>query len=344
MVLAHLFAPKVTPQLPYADEMKIAGLTPIATSTSDPRYVRNDLKTLPENSILWVAGSSITIKENKNGALTYLPTELDIQQSQYVSLKMAQRGLDSYTLVNDALSREPSALVVVLNPFWTLNDNALFFKKNVINAGSSQWMNGKDWTLIPLLASPADMLWGAFGRHHQLSANGHDYLKLIKSTHAKPQPAKTPKNKPSKRISYNQPLAFWSTQRHAEGKDFSTFGANEWQIEAMNQNNLTQSAWSKKLLKNMLEKIKNSNIPTLIYVAPISPKLERTSAREAYRTVTHQLRDITAPYQSTQIKIITEFPASVIDGLTFTDYIHLQNSGALPAYLNTEINALLEER
>ncbi len=338
LTTAHFLVPKVKPQLPYADEME-GDFTPIASSTSDPRYVRNDLKTLPENSILWVAGSSITIKQYEDDLLTYLPASFDIDNPQYVSLKIAQRSLDTYTLIDDAISRQPAMLVIVLNPFWILNDNSLFFKKNVMNAGASQWKN----SLVPLLASPANMLWGVAGRHHNLTANGHDYLKLAKKSQTKDKKPKAHKQV-TKKISYNQPLLFWSTQRYADGKDFSNFGAKEWQIEAMNQNNLTQSVWSEKLLRQTLDKIKDSNIPTLIYVAPVSPTLERTPAREAYRTVIHQLRAIMAPYKSDKISIITDFNPELVKTLDYIDYMHLRDSGDLPDRINLEIQALQEKK
>ncbi len=344
LIVAHVITPKVDPQLPYQDEMNAVGLTPVSASTSDPRYTRNDLQPLPENSIIWVAGSSITIKETPDSALTFLPAALDIDNPQYISLKMARRALDTYTLVDDAISRKPSALVVIVNPFWALNDNSLFFKNNVMNSGARHWLNKDDWTLLMLMTSPADRLWARIGRHHNLTANSYDYLKLAQRKYLPNNKASKPKASKSKKISYNQPLLFWSTQRYAEGKDFSNFGAKEWQIEAMNQNNLTQSVWGQKLLTQMLDKIKASDIPTLIYVAPVSPEIERSPARVAYRTVTHQLRDIMAPYQSEKIVVINDFLPSELETLEYIDYLHLSDSGVLPASLTEAIQRLLEEK
>lgn len=335
--LAHFHAPTVAPQLPYTKQMEEQNLTPVATATSASKYTRNDLQTLPENSLLWVSGSSIAIKPNEDSNYIFLPSQIKTSKDQYVSVKMARRMLDTYTMVKEGIDRKPSAMVITLNPFWELQDTSAFFKTNLMNKGVSTWLNKDDWMLIPTLASPGNLLWASLGSQHNFIANGYDYLKIVQNKYKQDRPKK---NKAKQKISYNQPTLFWMMNRHNEDKDFNSYDATKWQAEVMANNNLTQSKWGQKLLKQMLEDVKQSNIPTLIYVAPVDPKIEKTPARVAYRTIQGQFDLILKEYKSDQIRVLNKIPASVQRSMKYTDYLHLSHSGRFPQYLGAEINKL----
>lgn len=333
LIIAHFTALKVSPQLPFTKEMSAQGLTPLASTPSDPRYTRLDIKDL-SNSVVWVGGSSLAIANNDT--YNFLPTE------GAVSMKMASRLLDSYTMTLDAIERRPKAMVVVINPFWVMNDKSAFFKTNMMNSGAGLWANKNDWSLIPLLVSPGNMLWNALGQHHNVIANGYDYLKLAQPD--KPvKPKKASAQKP-KTLSYNQPMLFWISQRYETDTDFTAFDAKKWQVQAMAQNNIAESVWGQKILRNLFEKIRYHNIPTLVYVAPTHPDLERTQARVALRTVKGQIDLIAKDYANNNLRYIGQIPDNVLNTLTFTDYLHLSNSGTLPAYLNNEITKLIKNK
>jgi len=335
--LVHFHAPKVDPQLPYANEMATQNLTPISTATSDPKYTRNDLQELPENSLLWVSGSSIAVKPSEESDYVFLPSQVTTNRDQYVSVKMARRMLDTYTMVKEGIDRKPSAMVITLNPFWELQDTSAFFKTNLMNKGVRTWLNKDDLALIPALASPGDLLWASIGVQHNFIANGYDYLKIAQTKYKQEKPKK---KKTQQKLSYNQPTLFWMMNRYNEGKDFNAYDAKKWQAEVMANNNLTQSKWGQKLLKQMLEDIKQSKIPTLIYVAPVDLAIERTAARVAFRTIQGQFDLILDEYKSDQIRIIDNIPTSVQRSMKYTDYLHLSDSGRLPQLFSKEINKL----
>jgi len=328
LVIAHFVAPKMPPQLPFTKEMTAQNLTPLASTPSDPRYMRLDKKDLSD-SLIWVGGSSLAIINN--GSYGFLPPE------GAVSIKMASRLLDSYTMTLDAIKRRPKAMIVVINPFWVMNDKSAFFKTNMMNSGVSLWMNQTDWPFIPLLASPGNMLWGAVGRHHTVIANGYDFLKLAQPD--KPAIPKAAQEKKAKTLSYDQPLLFWISQRYETKTDFTDFDAKQWQIKAMAQNNISESVWGQKILHNLFSHIKQSNIPTLIYIAPTSPELERTEARVALQSVIDQINIIANQNKADNIRFLS-IPNDIVTTLTFTDYLHLSDSGDLPAYITRELNQL----
>ena len=346
VIVLHFVVPSITPNLPHTQNMQAVGLTPLATTPSDPRYTRLDMGKSINNSIAWVAGSSITIKPDEGNNYTYLPAEVQAflpeDTQQYVSLKMASRLLDTYTMTLDVIDREPSAIVLLLNPFWIMNDKSSFFKTNMMNRGASAWLNKTDWTMIPLLTSPGNLLWASAGKHHNLIGNGYDYLKLAMPTKPTKKKQTTPIEKP-KKLSYNQPLLFWISQRYDTKTDFTAFDTKQWQAKAMAQNNIEESVLGQQLLSQLFSKIKTSNIPTLIYMPPVSDKLERTEAREAYYTVIHQVRAIGKENNAENIYFINHIPKSITKTMEFTDYLHLKNSGKLPEFLGGQISAMMNE-
>lgn len=338
LMLFHLLAPKIESQLPYQKEMSEQNLVPLSSATSDPRWSRPDLQKLPENSIAWIAGSSIAIKSGRNNSYTFLPAQIDTTAQQYVSLKMARRMLDTYTMVKDSIDRKPAAMVVVINPFWELNDKASFFKTNLMNKGASLWLSRQDFFLIPLTAPIGSRLWMAAGQHHNLISNGYDYLKIIQP----PKPQKIKKENTKPKLNYKQPALFWIVNRDHEQRSFDNFDATAWQEAIMKWNNIEQSNWGKKMFIQMLDNIQDSNIPTLIYLAPVSPELEKSEARAAYRTVKGQIEEIAKDYRTENIRIITHTPDNITKTMQFTDHLHLSNSGKFPSFLNKEISDMIE--
>jgi hypothetical protein len=347
VITLHFAAPSISPNLLHMKEMKAANLTPLATTASDPRYMRLDKQNLPQGSFVWIAGSSITIKPNESNGYVYLPTEVQPHlpegTRQFVSLKMASRLLDTYTMTLDVLERKPSAIVLLLNPFWTMNDKSPFFQTNMMNHGASSWANGEDWKMLSVLVSPGDLLWAAAGQHHKLIGNGYDYFKLLTML-AKPKSnnnkAQRKAEKPQK-LSYEVPLLFWISQRYDTNTDFTTFDAKQWQVKAMAQNNIEESTLAEELLTRLLKKIGQSDIPTLIYIPPVSPDLEHTEARESYRTVIHQIREIANDNSADNIHFIDNIPQEVMNSMEFIDYLHLKNSGKLPEFMGQQISAMI---
>jgi hypothetical protein len=271
---------------------------------------------------------------------------------------MGSRLLDTYTMTLDAIKRKPDALFIALNPFWIMNDNAFFFKTNVMNSGARLWMNKTDWPLIPLLSSPGNILWSIAGSHHKLVGNGYDYLKLLV-----PQPTQKPKkNEPTEikqlqgrqrvvnettsteaETSYAKPIVFWIDKLFEKHKETRFGDPSIWQEKIMMHQNASESLLAQKTLRNLFYHIKRSNIPTLIYLAPTDYSFTETPALKSYRAVQAQINKIANEYKSENIHLIA-LPEWVYDSLTFTDYLHLSDSGQLPPYLSSQIDMIMEDK
>lgn len=357
LIAAHLFAPNTTPQLPFTAEMMEQDLTPLASTPSDPRYMRLDKKTVEDNSIIWVGGSSLAIKEDGQEDYTFLPSQVKTDHNQYIAIKMGSRLLDTYTMTLDAIERQPDVLFVALNPFWILNDNAFFFKTNVFNAGASLWANHKDWQLNMLLSSPGNMLWSVAGKHHKVIGNSYDFLKLLVPKSMKVKKTVQPKEieplqgrqkvtnetiEIEATVSYKKPIVFWTDKRFETHKETRFGDPTIWQEKIMAYQNAETSHLGQNILKNLFYHVKKSNIPTLIYLAPTDYSFTKTPALDAYRNVQKHVNIIADDYQSDNINLV-RIPQWVYSSIEFSDYLHLKNSGNLPDFLGAQISATIQK-
>lgn len=340
LILAHFATPKVPVSLPYAKEMKEQSLTPLMTATADPRWARQDMNPLPPDSMVWIGGSSYAIK-NDDGSYRFLPGEvapkLEHQYNHYVSIKMARRLLDTYNMVLDAIERQPAAMVVTLNPFWELNDRALFFKTNLMNDSLSHWNNQEDWAFIPLLNSPGSFLWQGVGQHHNVIGNGYDILKSAQPNKTAKKQVQKANNK--KKFSYNQPALFWLTHGDVVLNDHQNFDAGQWQEEIMFYNDPLESQMAIDILRRMFNAIEQSNIPTMVYVAPVSITLEKTNI--AYPEIFNAFRQLRMEHPN--VRIIPHFAMKAYRGMEFIDHLHLKNAGIFPDFIASNLDATIKK-
>ena len=371
LLLFNLCVPSV-PVIPAMqknlEQEQIIGMS---TSFSDPRWARGDIQTMHgdgKTAIAWIAGSSIRIPrgeviEGQETVYRFLPAEVAgvlkskyaLDTQTYAYLLIARRALDTHTMVLDAVARKPDAIVLELNPFWDLNDWALFYRPNLMNKGASLWANRYDWPLILALTSPGNLLWAWFGRRFPLIENAADYLKaMARALHRQTgfvRITKTVGEKKSARtLNYEAPLSFWLVHRVHSGDPSGLTGRDErsdveaWQADAMARNDPDPRKLTYKTLRNTFQVLAASGIPALIYLAPASEKLRGfPEASRGYTSVRNTLRDLRrSRTSSNKMKIIIDLPAEVEASLSYRDLLHLEKEGRLPEYLAGEMSTLLE--
>lgn len=320
---------------------------------SDPRWIRDGFETFPTSSspnIAWITGSSAVIRGEADRH--YLPDltveslrdNYGLEMNAYLYLMNGRRVLDTYSMLKDAVVRRPDVMVVVINPFWDYNPKAIFYRTNLLNHATQLWWNSKDWPLQFLLASPSNHFYGAMGkkipnffslaRHRGLTTDLMKIDPVLKRSTAEIRRNEGPSL---------QPLQFWMLKGdiapelearlspHWDGNRIDTL---KWQSAAIGLADSRPGSWPEKLMRNMFEEITESDIPTLVYVAPISPKLSGERAVAGYETVVKAVRGLKFEYESENLKVIERFPPNVSESLLFRDYLHLADSGALHDYLS----------
>ena len=113
-----------------------------------------------------------------------------------------------------------------------------------------------------------------------------------------------------------------------------------WQEAAISLANTQSTSWPNKLLEKIFDALDQSEIPSLIYVAPIATAMNENEALESYKRVTLAINLLKKQYERKNFIVVDKIPQNVVDSMEFRDHLHLENSGVLPRYLSDLIRAL----
>lgn len=359
LVLAALLLPAVPVRATFDDDLAGTGITPMATSSNDSRWVRDDIATFPVTDrprVAWISGSSVLIRDGLS-VQRVIPDLVNQALAQPADLYMytltGQRALDTYLLTQDAIARQPDLLVLTINPFWILNEQAVYYKANLFNRGASLWWNSRDWSKQLLLVPPSAHLWNIAGRHLPIIARRYDYQRALLTRVRGPRTGGSTQQEskqPARAFDYSQPLTFWIAQRKYKGDlselapDGADLNVALWQAEAMIASHPDSGVMPRELLEDLLQTIADSGIPAVLYMAPVAPELlENAAAAATYATLKARFQELTAPHQGPGLQILTDVPADISNSLEFADYLHLREPGRLPAWLAARIDTALAE-
>lgn len=318
--------------------------------SNSSEWIRSDLKKFPKENdlnIAWVSDSSIILGNKLKKR--YLPeivnymmaSNSEVIPHSFVYSAISGRILDTYGMVNDALAREPDVLVLTLNPFWAYNNKAVFFRKALFNHGAKAWWNSSDWMWQFTLVTPSNHLFNILGRHFSVIANRKKLLKKLTPTLTKFKKIQSKTNQ----IKFRQPSKFWLLFQSFNGNIEKIYtkrkmNVNAWQLAAISQANTSDETWNSELLNNIMLNIKKSNIPTLIYVAPIASNMTDREALNSYENVLNAVDLLKNRFENDRIKFIISFPDEIYNSLNHRDYLHLKDPGKLPAFLAQQISGI----
>jgi len=361
MVIAHFLAPRVTPQMLFTDILEDKNIISLSSERSDLRYT-DTRATLNDDAIIWIAGSSVDIRSDQVGAQKQtLLTEqvadnLPDDLTHYLLIKQSRRILDTHAMVLEAIKKRPNAMVITLNPFWVLKEHSLFSKGNLMNRGASLWPQSGRMDMALALTSPGNALWAALGQHHNLFYYGYDYLQyannylkenILSKNGLKPNEAKKKNTRAQtpeklKQKLYKNSLVFWMDEKFGPPLDYiAPDMRNQAQMRMMQDNAPKDARLAKMLFEDILNKTKQSGIPTLFYVPPVSKTIDNTPAKDAHLSVIAALEGYKTQYQSGNMHFILNIPDDVYDTLVYRDYLHLSDSGVMPQYLADNIQSMM---
>ncbi len=365
--------------VPYKKLLEETQVTQLNTTGSDPRWVRSDFDTFPRvddyKNIAWLTSSSVLLlkaTEQEGGdiwsSVDFVPDKVnqilnskyDVKTKEFLYLIPASRILDTYTMAMDAVVREPDAIVLALDPFWIYNNKAIFYRDPVFNHGARLWWNADDWPMQFVLASPGNHLWNILGQHISLVSLRNDYqvflidqLKRLMGKDLKDLSKKTvataeKSDKPP--VKLLQSLRFWLLFRSYDGDLSRMYRDGEinvtgMQAAAISQTDTGAEAWADTLVKRMLMRLKDSGIPTLVYIAPVSPNMTKPQrALDGYASVLRAFRSYKAMHETESFQILVDFPDEVTSSINFQDYIHLDKGGVFPEYLSGRVSELVNKK
>jgi len=249
----------------------------------------------------------------------------------------------------------------VLNPFWALNDKALFSSSMVFGHATEFWWNRRDWFRQFLLVPPRAHLWSFLGRRFPSIRKQFDYKRQLvaqvqrhlgteaaEALKTLAQPANAGRRKEAGHVTYKRAIVFWVAQRLCRDSFASLITQNGLNLAlfeacALAASEVDRATLATRTLRDTLRLLRDSGIPTLVYVAPVAPALSSDPAfAAAYRRVRKRLSTLGSEYRGPTLLFEAEFPAQVRASLVFDDYLHLTDPGALPYHLRDRIVTMKE--
>ncbi len=298
--------------------------------------------------IAWTAGSSIqSINPDR---YTFVPIEVQQHirtlnnQPAFVDMYFlsGMRLFDEYGAVLEALSSSPDMLVVTLNPLWVLNDLAIQGWDNLDgHTLGNTLLRPSTWNLSASLAGPSDLAWVTLARYFNVVNDryqwGTSLARRVEGTTLL-KIGETPETEPTElqRIAAMQiPVEFWTLYAPSVAPnsplDVRQLALFERELGSM-------SSFNESVLDEMFRAIRDSGVPTYVYVAPVDPTaIADPKIDQALQIVEQRIASIGARYETRSLVVESRTAIRFLEPFEFNDIVHLGEVGPFASYLANEI-------
>lgn len=377
LALAGALLPEKKRIIPFSENVSGYPISPRITLPSDPAFVTEE-KTAPKGKqkIAWISDSTSVIykpgarfldfsamKENKLLPLETLEKlEQDYKGSLYIDLyiRLSLRSLETYTLTQLALNQDPDMIILTLNPFFVLNNHALFKGKSHFARASQVWAANPDtWPLILLLPEPSDLLWALAGRHFKIFSTASTFAHDVQSAkdvlwHTAFPPlqsiALSETQDRTDNTMQESALIFWVSERNLKGDMSSLINERheainaQWYRQLLRLSDFTRNSLNNRLLHKTIQKIKLSGKKAILYLAPVSENLKNDrEAWEIYQRIKLEIDALDKIYGNGNLKIIAHIPDTALVNTVFVenDDVHLNDAGGIPNFIAEQVKNTL---
>ena len=311
--------------------------------------------------LAWIAGSESMLKNFANPGELSLPMKTadrlakirDSKVNCYYYLQTGQRFLDVYTLLLDALERDPDVVVITLNPIWTYSNIEIFGNMTIFDHRSDLWFSSTDWPLWLGVTSPSSHFLTHVGNYVPLIMPPEIFRREVNAAQdrmfGKP-PAQT-EDKVSDKYFYDSddPVAFWLNQTTTRSNNSRPsleldpkWLKRQLQADIIERANTSTDSFAAVTFRKIDRLLVKNPVPILFYRAPMSPLIEDDlPAAEGNERVAMAIEALEQNKSSDNMKFVARIPQMVIDSLVFVDLIHTRDFGTFDYYLAEQIDALL---
>ncbi len=310
--------------------------------------------------LAWIGGSSVTNMFAKPGD-RFLPIKTadrlaeirNVEVNGYYYTQQAQRFIDVYTLLLDALQRNPDVIVITLNPFWIYSNHAIFRSLTVIENRSDLWFSTADWPLWLAVTSPSSHFLTHVGGSVPLFMPPRKFRRGVTTGQnwlfGKPSSQANAEITGENFYNFDGPLAFWLNQtttrfdgpRPNQEHD-PMWGRRQFQADILERANTSANSFGAVTFRKIDKLLANSGVPVLFYIAPLSPLIEEDiPAARGYERVANAVVAQEKNKGANNMRFVTQIPQPVLDTLHHYDLIHVSDYGDLGQYLAEQIDTLL---
>ncbi len=361
--LIGLVIPQKSVDTPHSEDEFSDAIVDMTAAYGDPRGFNLDVpERKPEEfRIAWIGGSSSTIfRPGKpddllpRRVIRHLPP---VESEDVVVLSYilhAQRLYDSYLCLLDALKHEPDVIVLTIHYNWSFDSRSLLHRKNLLRSGAlRQPLSLNTIKEYVLISDPTDWAGAVLSKVFKVvrdQADIHEYSKrtaealyfgTAKKGEAFNQIVAFNKKHQVDNYTPHQSVYFWNAY-----KEYSKPLSKLVDVEASRLSKYnTWGTINERIINQMYQVIRDSEIPTLIYMSPGREKeLSNRTVAGYVSERTKLMRKAADQFESPRIKTIENMPRQWQQDLVFQDYMHLidpsldeEGSADLPYFLASEI-------
>lgn len=324
----------------------------VGLDRNDPRGFLSNETSKDNFDIAWIGGSTLQnidtdyyrflpdIAGDVIGSVNGKPVDVDI------FFLSAMRTFDEYVALLAAIDTKPDLIVLTINPLWILNDGAIQSWDNLDGRTAALIASRPEaWKVGLQLLSPTDAAWGLAGsripaieQRWSFAPSARDLVDDWDLLDRSVPPEATAQQSELAHIrSLRAPLNFWGEYRYPRP------GANVVpDLAWFKQSVTTGGIVNDTILSMMAAAIRDSGIPTYIYVAPISPdSLAYPEIEEALFDVERGLDRHFEEFAGPMVSFNPTSLSRVIDPLPFNNLVHTANADPLGEFLAGELCAFL---
>ena len=194
--------------------------------------------------------------------------------------------------------------------------------------------------MLLALASPAELLWGLASpampvlrdrwTYHQALAKELAALNPFNEFRTGPADAPEP-----------QPIKFWL--RYRDTNLPVPTGPYPWQRSVLMTSRPQDDTINTKVLRMILSTLRESEVPSLVYLAPVAPQVlsDPVLAAQLARVET-RLGQIAGEEKGEHVRVLAKNPSRSLGPMPFRDLLHLTRAETFSRYLADEILISLE--
>lgn len=360
LYLFAIFLPEPQPTSTDPSESGRPDLIPMKLEQGDLKWIRKKPDMLSSHAtIAWVADSSSKVVSTdsltRSTVVRALPDEVmrsldrnfNIRPNVLFYYMKGRREAETYTLLLEAISQKPNAIVVTLNPYWVFNPYAIALEDNRYGTAlNSRGLKLDNLIISSLLAYPRDTAFSLVGNSFRLFRDNLGYHRLfVHNTPSPPTRTSSDKHDELTELYFKYPLVFWLDRLVPEiaGEGGGRLHGDR-ERKVMRVSNPDRAYWNQYFLRLSLERLAESGIPTFIYLAPVNPKLMNNQAdADSYLAVMNALQKYFAN-PPPNIKFGLKIPPEITASIKFDDLYHMSESGALPDFLASQIQNTIGDK
>lgn len=364
--------PPVAEDVPLAKTVQGTPIIPMLTMISDSRSVRGDYKPDPKKvNIAWLSDSSGVMLDRGYSFQTMPEEGYRLVATQTVRrlqdayglknlevllyLRLSSRSIDMLAFSLASLQIKPDIIVIPLNSIWSFSHYQVANRDRAMPLIATVfWHYPRLWPMLLSICPPVYYLWTFAGLHLDSIKQAHPFKKhLLKSYGPLFNNGHGKQDEIFNLNDHVSNIPFWiimnllgGDKRPVTNEKGDLLSGLIYHQVIRNNDPFKTNSWGAGAFRHMVDILKESGVPVLIYNWPPSETLRSDpKTLEGFNKTVAFLKQENEQLKGTNVKIIGDVPEDIRKTMRFikSDDYHIHDEGKLDEYLAREIWLMLKE-